>query len=86
MECEQAEEPDYVFVFWSAEKGSFLDGIIETHGSLDPKKLKLTTNEYWNGDDVVETIEYNGVEIDNQGGDTTGKGYSGHFWKNITDE
>ena len=43
MECEQAEEPDYVFVFWSAEKGSFLDGIIETHGSLDPKKLKLTT-------------------------------------------
>lgn len=86
MDCIPEEEPDYVFQFWSAEKGSFFDGIIETHGAFDPKKLKIYTNEYWNGDDVVETIEYNGVDIDNQGGDTTGKGYSGHFWKNITDE
>jgi REP element-mobilizing transposase RayT len=86
MNCEQAEEPDYVFQFWSAEKGSFFDGIIETNGPLDLKKLKITTNEYWNGDDVVETIEYNGVEVDNSGGDTTGKGYSGHFWKNVGDD
>ena len=56
------------------------------HWVYDPKKLKSYTNEYWNGDDVVENIEYNGVDIDNQGGDTTGKGYSGHFWKNVGDE
>ena len=86
MDCIPEEEPDYVFQFWSAEKGSFFDGIIETHGPFDPKKFKIYTSEYWNGDDVVETIEYNGVDIDNQGGDTTGKGYSGHFWKNVTDE
>ena len=86
MDCIPEEEPDYVFQFWSEEKGSFFDGIIETHGAFDPKKLKIYTNEYWNGDDVVETIEYNGVDIDNQGGDTTGKGYSGHFWKNVSDE
>ena len=86
MDCIPEEEPDYVFQFWSAEKGSFFDGIIETHGPFDPKKLKIYTSEYWNGDDVVETIEYNGIDIDNQGGDTTGKGYSGHFWKNVSDE
>lgn len=86
MDCIPEEEPNYVFQFWSAEKGSFFDGIIETHGAFDPKKLKIYTNEYWNGDDVVENIEYNGVDIDNQGGDTTGKGYSGHFWKNVGDE
>jgi len=86
MDCISEEEPDYVFQFWSAEKGSFFDGIIETHGAFDPKKLKIYTNEYWNGDDVVENIEYNGVDIDNQGGDTNGKGYSGHFWKNVGDE
>ena len=73
---------DYVAQMYSAEKGTFFDGIIETVGSFDPKKLKIYTLEYLNGDDTVQTIDYDGKEIDNGGGDTNGKGYSFHVWKN----
>ena len=77
------EEGDYVVQFYSSEKGCFFDGIIETHGDFDAKKLKVIATEYPNGEDVVTSIEYDGVEIDNQGGDTNGKGYSAHLWKNV---
>ena len=73
---------EYVAQMWSAEKGTFFDGIIQTYGDFDPKKLKIYTSEYLNGDDTVTNIEYDGKDIDNQGGDTTGKGYSFHVWKN----
>lgn len=74
---------DYVAQMWSAEKGTFFEGVIETVGDFDPKKLKIYTSEYLNGDDTVQTIEYDGVEIDNGGGDTNGKGYSFTVWKNV---
>lgn len=76
------KEPKYVAQMWSAEKGTFFDGIIVTTGDFDPKKLKIYTSEYLNGDDTVQSIEYDGQEIDNAGGDTNGKGYSFHVWKN----
>src|SRR5210317_1161935 len=71
---------DYVAQMYSAEKGTFFDGIIETVGDFNPKKLKIYTLEYLNGDDTVQTIDYDGKEIDNGGGDTNGKGYSFHVW------
>ena len=74
---------DYVAQMYSAEKGTFYDGIIETVGEFDPKKLKIYTSEYLNGDDTVGNIEYDGNEVDNGGGDTNGKGYSFHVWKNV---
>jgi len=74
---------DYVAQMWSAEKGTFFDGVIETYGDFDPKKLKIYTHEYLNGDDTVTSIEYDGKDIDNNGGDTNGKGYSFHVWKNV---
>lgn len=77
-----SQEPKYVLQFYSAEKGSFYDGIIETVGEFDPKKLKIYSSEFLNGDDTVYSIEYDGVEVDNNGGDTNGKGYSVHVWKN----
>lgn len=83
MDCDTAQEPDYVAQFWSAEKGTFFEGVIETTGNFDPKKLKIFTTEYLNGDDTVESIEYDGVEVDNGGGDTNGKGYSFSVWKNV---
>ena len=76
---------DYVAQMWSAEKGTFFEGIIETVGDFDPKKLKIYTSEYLNGDDTVQSIEYDGNEVDNAGGDTNGKGYSFHVWKNVSD-
>lgn len=74
-------QPEYIGQMWSAEKGTFFEGYIETVGDFDPKKLKIYTSEYLNGDDTVQSIEYDGNEIDNQGGDTNGKGYSFHVWK-----
>lgn len=77
------KQGDYVAQMYSAEKGTFFEGIIETVGEFDPKKLKIYTSEYLNGDDTVQTIEYDGKEIDNGGGDTNGKGYSFSVWKNV---
>lgn len=82
MGVDETEEPKYVMQILNSEKGYFFDGLIETHGSFDPKKLKIYTTEYWNGDDTIESIEYNGVDIDNNGGDTNGKGSSCYFWEN----
>jgi hypothetical protein len=75
-------EGEYVLQMYSSEKGQFFDGIVETTGNFDPKKLKITYTEYPNGEDVITLVEYDGVEIDNNGGDTNGKGYSAHLWKN----
>ena len=76
-------EGDYVCQFYSSEKGSFFDGTITTYGDFDPKKLKVIITEYPNGEDIVTSIEYDGEEIDNGGGDTNGKGYSAHLWTNV---
>ena len=83
MDVEQVQDVDYVLQFWSAEKGGFLDGTIETVGAFDPKKIKkLQHTNIPNGDDTLESVEYDGVEVDNGGGDTNGKGYSVHIWSN----
>jgi hypothetical protein len=78
------EEPDceYIAQLYSSEKGCFFDGIIETVGEFDPKKLKIRTTEYLNGEDTITEVEYDGVEVDNSGGDTNGKGYSASVWQN----
>jgi len=65
---------------YSSEKGCFFDGIVETVGEFDPKKLMIYTTEFLNGEDTITSIEYDGVEIDNSGGDTTGKGYYAAVW------
>ena len=75
------EGTEYIAQLYSSEKGNFFDGVIETTGDFDLKKLKVYTLEYLNGEDTVTSIEYDGVEIDNNGGDTNGKGYSASVWK-----
>jgi hypothetical protein len=77
------EEGDYVCQFYSSEKGSFFEGCIETTGEFDVKKLKFIINEYPNGEDIIDGVSYNGEDLDNNGGDTSGKGYSAHVWKNV---
>jgi len=78
---EAPEGVEYIAQLYSSEKGNFFDGVIETVGSFDVKKLKVYTTEYLNGEDTITGIEYEGVEIDNNGGDTNGKGYSASVWK-----
>jgi len=80
-EYEDWTEP-HILQFYSAEKGTFFDGRIETYGELDPKKFMFHSLEYAKGDDTVTQIFYDGKELDNDGGDTNGKGYSVHLWKN----
>ena len=76
------EGVEYIAQLYSSEKGQFFDGRIETVGEFDPKKLKIRTTEYLNGEDTVTEVEYDGVDVDNDGGDTNGKGYSASVWSN----
>ena len=73
---------DYVAQMYSSEKGTFFEGRFETVGEFDPKKLKFVINEYPNGEDIIDGVLYDEVDIENDGGDTNGKGYSAHVWSN----
>jgi hypothetical protein len=77
--CE--EHDGYIAQLYSSEKGCFFDGVIETVGEFDPKKLRIYTTEFLNGEDTITSIEYDGVEVDNSGGDTNGKGYYASVWQ-----
>jgi hypothetical protein len=76
------EGVEYIAQFYSSEKGSFFNGVIETVGEFDVKKLKIHTVEYLNGEDTITQVFYDGVEVDSEGGDTNGKGYSAAVWAN----
>ena len=80
---EMIVEPDYVCQMWSAEKGTFYDGLLVTEGEFDISKLTIKTEEFPNGDDTVVDVMYDGESLDNQGGDTNGKGYTVSFWSNV---
>ena len=74
------EHDGYIAQMYSSEKGCFFDGLIETVGDFDPKKLKIYTTEFLNGEDTITSVEYDGKEVDNNGGDTNGKGYYAAVW------
>jgi len=82
MDCCDETEAEYIAQMYSSEKGCFLDGIVETTGDFDPKKLKFYTTEYLNGEDIITHVCYNGVDVENIGGDTNGKGYYASVWSN----
>jgi len=81
--CDEAVEHKYIAQMYSSENGTFFEGIIETVGNFDPKKLKFHTTEFLNGEDTVTEIYYDGVEVDNYGVDINGKGYSASVWTNV---
>ncbi len=80
-EDEAPEGTEYIAQMYSSEKGCFFEGVVETVGDFDIKKLKIRTTEYFNGEDTITEVEYDGVEVDNNGGDTNGKGYYASVWK-----
>ena len=80
--CDDSPEGvEYVAQLYSSEKGTFFEGTITTYGEFDPTKLTIVTTEYMNGEDTISSVEYDGVEIDNEGGDTNGKGYYASVWQ-----
>jgi hypothetical protein len=76
-----AKKGDYVCQMYSAEKGTFFDAVFETPGLIDLKKLKFLVDEAPNGEDTLFSVQYDGEDLDNQGGDTNGKGYYAVVWK-----
>lgn len=73
-------DAEYSICYVSLEKGTFFEGTFQTAGRINLKKLKIFTNELPNGDTVVSRILYDGYEVDNEGGDTRGKGSMAHVW------
>jgi hypothetical protein len=73
--CDFDDLPEDTVVHWGGqgEKGTFFDGEIELTQPFDPKKLTI---KYENCDGwwIINSVEYDGVEIDGSGGySTTGK-------------
>jgi hypothetical protein len=61
-----------VFVGCSNEKGTFFEGEIKLTAPFDITKLTLQYDEI-DGEELVNTVQYDGEDIDNWGGSTDGK-------------
>jgi len=61
-----------VFIGSSNEKGTFFEGEIELKMPFDIEKLVLGYDEI-DGEELVNSVEYDGEDIDNFGGSTNGK-------------
>lgn len=63
---------EVVFVGASNEKGTFFEGEIELRAPFDITKLELHYEEF-DGEEIINSVYYDGEEIDNWGGSTDGK-------------
>jgi hypothetical protein len=61
-----------VFIGTSNEKGTFFEGEIELTAPFDITKLTLQYDEI-DGEELVNSVQYDGEDIDNWGGSTDGK-------------
>lgn len=73
-------DAEYVFCGQSSEKGSFGDYSIETKDELDISKLDFAVTETPDGS-ILQLLSYNNEDVDNEGGDTTGKGFYASIWE-----
>jgi hypothetical protein len=70
----------------SSEKGTFFDGVLHLVGqTFDPTKLIVDQNTMPNDEVYIQGVRYGEegkeVEVENNGGDTRGKGYSVYFYE-----
>jgi len=72
-------EGTVVFIGSSSDKGTFFEGEIELTQPFEIEKL-LVKYEDFDGQEVVSSLEYDGEEIDNNGGSTNGKGSTFGFY------
>jgi hypothetical protein len=68
----QRKKGEVVFVGSSNEKGTFFEGEIELTAPFDITKLELHYEEV-DGEEIVNSVYYDGEEIENYGGSTAGK-------------
>lgn len=62
-----------VFIGVSSEKGTFFEGDLELKAPFNPGKLQLTYTEI-DGNEIITRVTYDGEDVENFGGDTSGKG------------
>ena len=67
----------------AGEKGSFFLGNFETDGDFELSKLKITIDSdieagKWSFGSIVSGVFYDGEEVDNYGGDTSGKSFDAY--------
>ena len=68
----------------SHEKGTFYEGFLHLKGErFDINKLKFHSSTMPNDEEVLERVTYREYELDNQGGDTRGKGYDVYFYEEV---
>ena len=63
---------EVVFIGSSNEKGTFFEGEIELRAPFDIERLELYYDEV-DGEEIINSVMYDGEEIDNNGGSTDGK-------------
>ena len=63
---------EVVFIGSSNEKGTFFEGEFELRAPFDIEKLELYYDEV-DGEEIINSVMYDGEEIDNNGGSTDGK-------------
>jgi len=68
-----------VFLGYSSDKGNFYEADIELRTPFDPEKLCLNLCEF-DGNEIVTGVTYDDIELDNYGGDTSGKGSDQAFY------
>jgi len=62
-----------VFVATSSEKGTFFEGELALKSPFNPGKITLSYDEI-DGNEIITKVVYDGEDVENWGGDTTGKG------------
>lgn len=68
-----------VFYGYTSDKGTFFEADIELQTPFDPEKLLIQVSDFDNNE-IVIGVEYDGEELDNYGGDTSGKGSEYAFY------
>jgi hypothetical protein len=71
----------YIITFESVEKGCFIDSTVKLNDKFDKSKLVFHTEEDWLGNDTIFGVDYDGEDLENMGGDSSGKGVYAHVWK-----
>lgn len=76
---------EVVFVGSSNEKGTFFEGEIELKAPFNIEKLELHYDEI-DGEEIINSVYYDGEEIENYGGSTDGKSSDMDMVRVIDDE
>ena len=73
------QDSGYYFVGYAGEKGGFFEAELEIN-EFDPSKLAVKVSNI-NGEAIIDEVEYDGQELDNDGGGTTGKSQGYDFYE-----